>query len=74
MQMESLSSEECDSGELFCREEHIFWIGAATAAIGYIEVPVGGAEIGFFCESQRSSCAVDCLHIGFGTGADLQGL
>lgn len=51
MQTESLSSEECDFRELFCGEEHIFRIGAAPAAIGDVEVPVGGAEVGLFCES-----------------------
>jgi hypothetical protein len=51
MQMESLSSEEWGFDELFCGEEHIFWNGAATTAIGGVEIPIGGAEVGFFRES-----------------------
>jgi hypothetical protein len=51
MQMESLSSEECDFDELFCREEHIFWNDPATTAIGGVEIPIGIAKVALFRES-----------------------
>ena len=53
MQMESLSSEEWGFCGLFCCKEHIFWFGAATTARGGVEIPVSGAEVGFFCEAER---------------------
>ena len=51
MQTESLSSEECDFGELFLGKEHVFRDGATAAAIGDVEVPIGGAKVGLICES-----------------------
>jgi hypothetical protein len=48
MQTESLSSEEWGFGELFCSKEHIFWGDTPATAIGGVEIPVGGAEVGLF--------------------------
>jgi hypothetical protein len=51
MQMESLSSEEWGFCELFCGEEHIFWLCAAATARGGVKIPIGGAEVRMLCEA-----------------------